>query len=80
MTNAKNELDFKKRYFSTFEIKPQKCDTFGVRDRYGISLLTKIRVEFSDLRDHRFNHNFNCTNPVCKCDDDIESTEHFFAR
>ena len=32
--------------------------TFDICDRFGISLLTKIRVGFSDLRDHRFNHKF----------------------
>ena len=40
----------------------------------GIKLLTKIRVSFSDVRDHRFNHNFNCDNPLCSCDIEDETS------
>ena len=39
--------------------------------------LTKIRVRFSDLRDHRFNHNFNCKRSCCRCGLDDESSAHF---
>jgi len=41
-------------------------------------LLTKIRVNFSDLRDHRFNHNFNCENPTCACGLEDETPVHYF--
>ena len=37
-----------------------------------------IRVTFSDLRDHRFNHNFNCTSPICYCGLDEETSIHYF--
>ena len=50
---------------------------YSIRDNDGIQLLTKIRVTFSDLRDHRFNHNFNCTSPVCLCGLDDETSVHF---
>ena len=33
ITAANTVYEFKNRYFSTFEIKHQKCDTFDVRDR-----------------------------------------------
>ena len=39
--------------------------------------LTQIRVEFSDLRDHRFNHRFNCPSPICSCGIEDETTTHF---
>ena len=42
--------------------------------------LTRLRVDFRDLRDHRFNHHFNCINPICACGLEIESTEHFLLR
>ena len=48
---------------------------FGICDKYGNKLLTKIRVSFSDLRDHRFNHNFNCQSPL-----EDETSVHFFLR
>ena len=53
---------------------------FGIHDRNGLPLLTRLRVNFSDLREHRFNHNFNCPNPSCKLCIDNESTEHFLLR
>ena len=39
--------------------------------------LTQIRVDFSDLRDHRFNHRFNCPSPICSCGTEDETTTHF---
>ena len=51
---------------SLFDSKrPLGHPLFGICDIFGIRLLTKLRVEFSDLRDHRFNHAFNCYSPMC---------------
>ena len=36
-------------------------------NKHGMSRLTQIRIDFSDLRDHRFNHLFNCQSPICAC-------------
>ena len=58
-------------------IRPKGNSFYSIRDNDGIRLLTKIRVTFSDLRDHRFNHNFNCTSPVCLCGLDDETSVHF---
>jgi len=69
---------FKSKYIKT--IRPPKRNFFGIIDRKGIPLLTRMRVEFSDLRDHRFNHNFNCITPTCKCEMEYESNEHFLLR
>ena len=55
-------------------IRPVKKDTYKILDRYGLKLLSCLRVDFSDLRVHRFNHNFNCSDPTCKCGFDEEST------
>ena len=49
-----------------------------LRDIFGIKLLTKNRVNFSDLRDHRFNHSFNCISPICSCGVEDETPVHFF--
>ena len=51
---------------------------FGICDKLGILLLTKIRVSFSDLRDHRFNDNFNCKRPTCSCGFEDETSVHYF--
>ena len=57
-----------------------KSNLLGMHDRRGTILLTRLRVDFSDLRLHRFNHNFNCPSPTCKCLVEEESPEHFLLR
>ena len=59
---------------------PGPLSLFGTCDKFGIELLTKIRVSFSDLRDHRFNPNFNCESPICSCGIEDETSVHFFLR
>ena len=44
---------------------------------YGIKLLTRLRAEFSDLRGHRYNHNFHCSEPSCFCQTGVEDNKHF---
>ena len=58
-------------------IRPPKRPTFNIYDIEGIKLLTRLRVEFSDLRNHRYRHNFHCPNPTCLCQTGIENNEHF---
>ena len=58
--------------------RPPGHSFYGIYNKFGIKLLTKIRVEFPDLRDHRFNHNFNCVSPVCNCGEEDETSIHFF--
>ena len=77
--SAHNLAHFKKLY--SFENMPIKKSFFGISDRYGTSILMKLRVDFSDLRDHRFNHGFrNCPSASCRCVREDETTEHYFAR
>ena len=52
--------------------------TYEVKDVEGIKLLAKLRTEFSDLRTHRFHHNFNCNDPTCCCLLEEESVSHYF--
>ena len=58
-------------------IRPPKRPTFNIYDIEGIKLLTRLRVEFSDLRNHRYRHNFHCPSPICLCQTGIEDNEHF---
>ena len=39
----------------------------GIHDIASTKLLTKVRVDFSDLRMHRYSHYFNCLSPICRC-------------
>ena len=78
LTTSISLASFKSQYLKL--IRPPKCNFFGIHDRNGLPLLTRLRVNFSDLREHRFNHSFNCLNPSCKCCTEDESTEHFLLR
>ena len=76
--NADNLSQFKSRYLKV--IQPPPRGFFGIDDKYGVHLLFKLRVEFSDLSRHRFDHKFNCLSPICKCALEDECTEHFLTR
>ena len=67
--------EFKKRLIQI--VKPVKRSIFNFHDLYGVKLLARLRVEFSDLRSHRYNHNFHCSEPSCSCQTGVEDNEHF---
>ena len=60
-------------------IKPPKRSTFKIDDILGIKLITKIRLGFSHLREHKHRHNFPVS-PICSCGTEPETTEHFLLR
>ena len=39
--------------------------------------LTKLRLRFSLLNEHKFRHNFNILTPLCACGMENEDNEHF---
>ena len=44
-----------------------------------LKLLTRLRIGFSHIKEHKFKHNFqDSVDPLCSCGNDIESTVHFF--
>ena len=52
---------------------------FNILNPVGIKLLTRLRLGWSHLNEHRFNHKFqNCTSPKCICSFENESRTHFF--
>ena len=62
-------------------MRPPKQPYFGIVDFIGLKLLTQLRVDLNDLREHRFRHGFaNCPSPTCACGSEIESTSHFLHR
>ena len=68
---------FKSRFLKT--IRPTPKPYYDITDKYGLSLLVKLRVSFSDLREHRYSyrHHFNCPSPICACNNGHETTNHF---
>ena len=62
-------------------IRPSPNSLFNVSDSLATKLLTRLRLGFSHLREHKFNHNFQDTmNPLCPCSLESESPTHFFLR
>ena len=59
-------------------IKPLENSINKIHDPLGIKLLTRLRLDFSHLREHKFRHNFRDTlNPMCNCSLEPENTSHF---
>ena len=61
-------------------IRDPQRPSYGINNIPGTKILTKLRVEFSDLRSHRFSHNFNCPSPSCQCLIEEENNCHFLLR
>ena len=59
-------------------MRHSKKSVFEVHDIRGLRCLTKLRVKFSSLNEHRFRSNFDSISPVCACNSGIEDNEHFF--
>ena len=52
-----------------------KRSFFNVHNLYGVKLLTRLHVDFSDLRSHRYSHNFYCFEPSCSWQTSVEDNE-----
>ena len=86
--NEWNNLDAKARnaksikFFKKIIVTDNKENyVFSVYDPYGVKLLTRLRLQFSHLKEHKFRHGFgNTVSPMCGCNDEIEDTEHFLLR
>ena len=73
--NAESYVLFRKHLLSF--IRPEANNIFNVHNAKGINLLTRLRVDFSHLKEHKFRHNFvDAINPLCG--NFVESTTHFF--
>ena len=51
---------------------------YTIHDPIGLKLLTRLRVNLSHLREHKFRNSFLDTlNHLCSCSLEIESTKHY---
>ena len=66
---------FKNKLLST--IRPVGNSIYNVHDIIGARYLTKLRLQFSALNEHKFRYNFDCLSPVCICGTAREDNEHF---
>ena len=51
---------------------------FGINDKEVTRYITLLRMCLSQIKRHKFDHNFQDTiDPICPSGDGIEDTEHF---
>ena len=58
-------------------IRPEGNSVYNISDIEGVRLLTKLRLRFSVLNEHKFRHNFDSLTLFCACGNDMEDNEHF---
>ena len=62
-------------------IRPKENSVFAIHDTKGIKLLTRLRLIFSHLSEHKFRHGFRDTaGPICISGLEIETTLQFLLR
>ena len=74
--NSKSIAIFKRTLLSF--VRPTQNSVYNIFDPIGLKLLTRLRLGFSHLNEHKFRHNFqDCLNPLCSCSLEIEDTMHY---
>ena len=77
--NADTYVSFRKMLLNL--IRPMGNSTYKIYDSLGIKLLTRLRLGFSHLPEHKFRHNFaDLLNPLCSRSLETESALYFFLR
>ena len=62
-------------------IRSKHVDTFRIYNPTGMQLLTRLRLGFSHLNEHKFRYNFrDFLNPLCECKLEPETNSHFLLR
>ena len=75
--NSKSVGAFKK----LIKCEKKENPIFSIYDPLGVSLLTRLRLQFSNLNEHKFRHGFGDTvNAMCACRSEVETTERFLLR
>ena len=55
---------------------PVEMKIFNINVPFGIKMLTKLKLVFRHLRDHKFRQGFRVTlNPFCSCSIEAETTK-----
>ena len=74
--NSESYATFKKNILRF--IRPSENPILNYHNPSGIKLITRLRLGFSHLREHKLSHNFQDTlNPICSCGENIETTTHY---
>ena len=58
--------------------RPKENSICAMHDISGLKLIARLRLNFSHLKEHKFWHNFkDIINPMCSCDFEPETTDHY---
>ena len=72
-----SSLNFFRKSILKF-IRPSTNSFFNCHNPKGIKFITRLRLDLSHLREHKFKHTFQDSLKLfCSCGLDIESTAHF---
>ena len=75
--NADSFKVFKKRLLGF--IRPMPNSIYNIHNPLGVKYLTRLRIGFSHLKEHKFKHNFqDSIDPMCSCSSGTKTTIHFF--
>ena len=62
-------------------VRPRENSVFEVHDINGVKLLTRLRLDFSHLNEHKFRHHFHdIINLMCSCGKEPETTLDYLLR
>ena len=74
--DALSITEFNRKLLAIIKQLGKSC--YGIHDIKGVTLLTKLRLKFSILKDHCFRHRLDCLTPIYNCGAEKEHNEHFF--
>ena len=79
LRQTENMKCFKSMLKDFFNLKQKSL--FAIHDPAGVKLLSRLRLKFSHLNEHKFRHNFkDALSSMCGCGSETETTDHFFLR
>ena len=75
-TQLKKLIYVQEKAFKIYTSFLKQC--FRCHNLKEIKLLTRLRLDLSHLREHKFKHGFlDSYNPVCSCGQSVETLTHF---
>ena len=79
MQDAESIKQFKSMLKKIFFLNQRSL--FTIHDPVGAKLLRRYQLQFNQLNEHKFHHNFkDCVSHMCDCVAETETTSYFFLR
>ena len=69
------------KFQKSIKIEKLENSFYNDHDPFGVKLLSRLRLQFSNLNQHKFRHGFNGKiNSMCPCGTEVEINEDFLLR